>query len=382
MATTKKIFISAGEASGDLHASNLVIAVHQLQPQMQFYGMGGKLMQQSGVEIIVNSNELSIVGAIEVITHSRQIWAAMRKIKKFLKIQRPDLIILIDFPGFNLWLAKVAKKAGIKVLYYISPQIWAWHQSRLKTISQYVDMMAVVFPFEIKFYQDAQIPVVCVEHPLVNIVKPSMPINVAKQNFHLDLGAKTIGLLPGSRKGEIQRLLPIILDAAALLHKNQPHLQFVLPLASSLTAKDIEPYLQNHPELPIKIIHNDNYNAMHICDAIIATSGTVTLEITLLAIPMVIIYKMAPVNYFLAKRLIKIPYIGLCNIIANNKIVQELIQHEANAENINAEIQRILNDEAYRSTMITKLIQVKQSLEGSSVEQPKRLIEQVVVDML
>lgn len=363
------ILLSAGEASGDLHAAKLVNDIKKDIPNTYFCGMGGNLMHDAGVDILIDSKDMSIIGGIEILTHSLKIIKAMRTMKNALKTKKISLVILVDYPGFNLWLAKVAKQAGIKVLYYISPQIWAWHQSRIIKIKKYVDFMAVFFPFETKFYEKAQVPVGFVGHPLAQTVYPTMPKETAKAKFQLDTNKLTIGLFPGSRKGEIKRLFPVMLNAAILLQKQYPNIQFILPLALTLTNQDLEQHLQRHPELKVTIIKNYNYDVANVCDAIIATSGTVTLEIGILAIPMVIIYKMAPFNYFFAKRLIKVDFIGLCNIVAEEKVAPELIQEQATAENVFAEINQILQNESYRKTMINKLSQIREKL----INQPNKI---------
>ena len=362
------IYISVGEASADFHASNLVKEIQREMPKIKICGMGGKLMRESGVDILIDSSKLAIVGGTDVLKNFHKIFAVMRTVKRLLKTNPPKLIILIDYPGFNLWLAKTAKKYNIKVLYYISPQIWAWHQSRIKKIKKYVDFMAVVFPFEVKIYAKAKVPAAFVGHPLVKTVKPTMSATIAKNTFTLNQENKIIGLFPGSRHSEIKLLLPLMLEAAKLLQNKYHNLQFVLPLASSINEEEILAYTRNI-DFKINIIKNKNYDVMNVCDAIIATSGTVTLEIALMAIPLVIIYKMAAFNYFFAKRLVKIPFIGLCNIVAEEKIAEELIQENATPENIFQEIDKILSNSNYREEMILKLRETKNKLENSNQQQ-------------
>lgn len=373
------IFICAGEASGDMHAANLIkkIKAKSIHSNITFNGMGSSAMRAAGANIIVDSTDLAVIGGIEILCHFSKILRAMRTIKQEINRNRPDLLILIDYPGFNLWLAKIAKKMGIKILYYISPQIWAWHQNRVNKIRRYVDMMAVVFPFEVKFYSNAKVPVTLVRHPLLDSVKTSLDKTTAQTTFALDQHKITIGLFPGSRKNEIKYLLPIMLQAAVILKKHYPHSQFVLPLAPSLQEHDIAPYLTNL-SVNITIIKNQTHNLASICDAIIATSGTVTLEIALLAIPMVIIYKLTYLTYWIIKQIIKIPYIGLCNIVAEKAIVPELIQTAASAENIAAVLIKILEDKEYRNTMIKELQQVRHKLAG---EENAESIENVVLAM-
>ena len=374
----KRIMIVAGEASGDLHGSNLVKEALRIDPGLSFFGIGGRRMRDEGVTILVDSSEMAVVGLVEVISHSRVIYRAYSILKKIIHSNPPDILILIDYPDFNLLLAKVAKCAGVKVLYYISPQIWAWRVGRVKKIARLVDRMAVVFPFEVPFYEKEGVPVTFVGHPLVDTVHPTMTRPGAQTCFGLDPDKKTVGLFPGSRKGEIRNLLATIIDAAALLRKHYPDLQFILPLASSLSNADIAPFIGSNP-LDIRVIDGKVYDVMQVCDAIISVSGTVTLEAALMGVPMVIIYRVSPLTYAVGKRLIKVDHIGICNIVAGERVVRELIQDDAEPGWIAAEIGRILSDEAYAREMRAKLADVKAKLGvgGGSARVAKLLVEMV-----
>jgi len=374
----QKIFIIAGEASGDLHGADLVHKLKNKYPEIQLFGMGGKLMQQAGVDILIDIKETAFVGLFDILKNLSKIFTIFKKIKTALSAQRPDLIILIDYPAFNLRLAKIATKAHVKVLYYISPQIWAWHASRIKIIKRYVDHMAVILPFEVEIYKKAEVPVTFVGHPLLKIVKPNISIDAAKKSLGLPNNRTIIGLMPGSRKSEITYLLPIMLKAAELLQDRYPNIQFLLPLASSLDERDLALHLTDTQLLPIHIIKEDHYNAMQTCDAIIAASGTATLEVTILGIPLAIIYKTSPIEAFLGRRLMKIKYLGLCNVIAGKEIVQEFLQEKAEPHAIAKEISRILDDESYRRKIISDMNLVKQALDvptGNSIE---RVVEEVL----
>jgi lipid-A-disaccharide synthase len=372
MSKTKKILISAGEASGDMHAANLVRSVHEIDPVIQFYGMGGVNMQQAGVNLIVNSRELAVMGIFDVITHFPKIKAAMSIMWRAVRNDRPNLVILIDYSGFNLRLAKAAKKAGVKVFYYVSPQIWASRQWRVKTVRKYVDVMVVILPFEVDFYKRHGIKAHFVGNPLVNKAQVTMTKHNAQQKFGLNPKRKTVGLFPGSRLSEIKRILPVILEAARLIKEKFPDVQFIMPLASSLTMDDLKPYI-TASTIEIKIVAGYNYDVMQVCDAIIAVSGTVTLEIALIGTPLVIIYKIFP-QYFPIKWVVKIPHIGLCNIIAGKEIAKELLQQQANPKNICAEISRILTDKKYRATMCHELANVKAKLTANNQENLAMLV--------
>jgi lipid-A-disaccharide synthase len=360
--------IVAGEASGDIYGADLVREAHKLDPQLHFFGIGGQRMREAGAETLIDSADMAVVGLVEVLKHFDVIAAAFRTLKQILLNEPPDLLILIDYPGFNLRLAKVAKKAGVKVLYYISPQIWAWRQGRVTKIARLVDHMAVILPFEAPFYEKAGLPVSFVGHPMLDLVTVDMDRSAAAASFNLDPGRQIIGLFPGSRKSELERLLPVIVAAAAKLKERFSGIQFILPLASTLREDDIAP-LFTAAGLDVSITRERIHDMIRACDAVISVSGTVTLEIALVGTPMVIIYKLSPLTYQLAKRLVKVPNIGLCNIVAGETVVQELIQDDANPEMIAAEVGRLLVERPYHSAIVSKLggVRAKLGCGGASV---------------
>ncbi len=337
--------IIAGEASGDLHAAKLVREVQEKTADVQFYGIGGEQMRKAGVETLVDSAQLAVVGLVEVLAHWSTISGALKKMQRLLRTDPPDLLILTDYPDFNLRLAKTAKECGVKVLYYISPQVWAWRQKRVYKIRDRVDMMAVVFPFEEDFYRKYNVPVRFVGHPLTDEVHASADTQTLRKEFLLDSDRPVVGLFPGSRHSEIRRLLPIIVAAAKLIADKEPQSQFIVPVASTLSENDILPYFED-TELDLRIISDRSYDVMQACDAIITVSGTVTLEIALLHKPMVVINRISRLSYFLVSRMLKIPYIALCNIVANRKIVPELIQDDATPEKIATTLLALLQDSA------------------------------------
>lgn len=361
MKNARRIMIVAGEASGDIYGADLVSEALKLAPDLHFFGIGGARMREAGVETLVDSSDMAVVGLVEVIKHFDVISSAFRTLKQIVLNDSPDLLILIDYPGFNLRLAKVAKKAGVKVLYYISPQIWAWRQGRVKKIARLVDHMAVILPFEAPFYQRAGVPVTFVGHPMLDLVSVALDRSAAASSFNLDPSCKIIGLFPGSRRNEIERLLPVIIAAAAKLKERFPDIQFILPLASTLHSDDIAPLL-TAANLDVTITRDRIHDMIRACDAVISVSGTVTLEIALVGTPMVIIYKLSPLTYQLAKRLVKVDNIGLCNIVAGETVVQELIQDQANPEAIAAEIGKLLTDHAYQAAIVGKLGEVRSKL--------------------
>ena len=370
--------IVAGEASGDLHGSNLVKEALRLDPTVSFFGIGGPHMREAGVETLVDSSEMAVVGLVEVLAHFGVIYRAYATLKRAIRTNPPDLLILIDYPDFNMLVARVAKRAGVKVLYYISPQIWAWRTGRVKKIARLVDRMAVVFPFEVPFYEKAGVPVTFVGHPLADRVRPSMTRHEALAAFGLDPGRRVVGLFPGSRRGEIARLFPVILESARLLKGRCPDLQFILPRASSLTDADIAPQL-TASGLEVVVARDRVYDVMQVCDAIVTVSGTVTLEIALMEVPMVIIYTVSPLTYEVGKRIIRVDHIGICNIVAGERVVPELIQHDVTADRIAAEIGRYLDDPVHAGKTRAGLATVKEKL---GVGGCSERVAAIVLDML
>jgi lipid-A-disaccharide synthase len=370
--------IVAGEASGDLYGAQLAAETALLSPDFRFFGIGGERMREAGVETLVDSADMAVVGLVEVLRHFDVIADAFLRLKKILLQTPPDLLVLIDYPGFNLRLARVARRAGVRVLYYISPQIWAWRQGRVKKIARLVDHMAVIFPFELPFYQRAGVPASFVGHPLYDLVSVRANRGEAAAGFGLDPCRRIVGLFPGSRRGEIRRLLPVILQAAALLKRRFPDLQLVLPLASTLREEELTPHL-HAAGLDVTITRERIHDLIRACDAIVSVSGTVTLEIALVGTPMVVIYKLSPLTYQLARRLVKVPNIALCNIVAGETVVKELIQGEASADGIAAEIGRILHDAAYGDAIRERLATVRSRLgRGGAARNLARLIQEMV----
>jgi lipid-A-disaccharide synthase len=374
-----EVMLVAGEASGDLHAANLVKALRELCPQVRCYGMGAGAMRATGVEILVDSSTLAVVGLVEVLAHYREIKVALSTLQAVIKTRKPDLLILVDYPDFNLRLAATAKWAGVKVLYYVSPQVWAWRPGRVKKIGRAVDMMAVVFAFEVPFYEKAGVPVRFVGHPLVDEAKPSMTRAQALGRFALASNGKVIGLFPGSRRSEIKRLMPVIAQTAKLLRTRFPRAQFVLPVAPGLDRKLIETYLDDTAP-PVTLVEEANiYDVIQVCDAIITKSGTATLQIALMATPMVIIYKVSGLSYWIARRLVTVKQIGLANIVAGKRVAKEFIQDEARPQAIAAEIECLITNKEYADTLRRDMTGIRAALgEGGG----SRKVARLVTDML
>jgi len=372
------VMIVAGEASGDMYGATIAAELRALAPATRFFGMGGDCMRKAGVETLVDANRMAVMGLVEVLGHLPVIVKAFNLLKRQLLDNPPKLLILIDYPDFNLRLAKVAKRAGVKVLYFISPQVWAWRSGRVKGIGRVVDRMAVLFPFEVPFYEQAGIPVSFVGHPLLDMVRPSLGKEEARQSFGLSGAGRVVGLFPGSRKAEIEKLLPVVLESARLLKERLPDLEFLLPLASSLREEDISPQVAASG-LPVRIVSGRNHDLMVACDAAISVSGTVTMELALVGVPMVIIYRVSPLTYEVGKRVIKVAHIGICNIVAGRRVVQELIQHEAEPFGIAREMERLLTDAPYAAEVREGLAGVRVKLGNGGAL--KRLAR-VALDMM
>jgi lipid-A-disaccharide synthase len=353
--------IVAGEASGDLHGSSLIREARALDPEVRFFGICGPRMREAGAEALVDSSEMAVVGLVEILAHFGTIRRAWQTLARILKNEPPDLLILIDYPDFNLLLARVAKRAGVKVLYYISPQVWAWRAGRVHTIARLVDHMAVVFPFEVPFYERAGVPVTFVGHPLADRVASRLSPVEARLSLGLEPDRAVVGLFPGSRKSEVNRLLPGILEAASLMRERTPGVQFVLPLSPTLTPEDIRPFLEASG-VPVPVSRVDIYDLMRACDAVVCVSGTVTLELALMGVPMVIIYRVAPLTYLVGRRLIRVDHIGLCNIVLGERTVPELVQDDAEPRRIADEVGRLLEDEGYARRMRERLALVRERL--------------------
>lgn len=379
----KNVLMVAGEVSGDLHGSNLVKAMQRLDPGIRFCGLGGEKMAQAGVEILMPASKLAVIGIFEVLSKSFSIIDARFKLNNHLKKQPPDLLILIDYPGFNLPLAQRAKKNGLKVLYYISPQIWAWRRGRLKKISKVVDRMAVILPFEKDFYQNSGIKVEYVGHPLLDhIPEDNLPEDNHKDN-QLQKRAPIIGVLPGSRIQEIKRLLPVMIKALEMTSPHYPDMKIILPLSTMINDELIE--LVNHflrqTALKIHILRQDLHQALKGCDLALVTSGTATLETAIMEIPMIIVYRVSLLSSWIGKMVVKVPYIGLVNLVAGREVVPEFVQNEVTPQKLADEIISILQNSEKREEMVRDLRRVKEMLGGPGAsERTARIALDMVED--
>ena len=361
--TANEIMIVTGEASGDMHGARLVEAMRARRPELTFCGMGGPALAAAGVEILFDASRLAVVGVVEVLAHGKDILAARATLVRRLK-RRPTLLILIDYPDFNLLLAKKAKKMGITVFYYITPQVWAWRRSRARIIGRRSDSIGVILPFEADFFARQGITAHFVGHPLLDVVHADQDASLMRHQWEIAPGSKVVGLLPGSRSGEIQALLPVFLAGAAQLAQQMP-LALIIPKAPTVAREVLEKYCQAAYKEKLKIIitDTDRYAVMAACDAAVAASGTVTLELAILGVPMVVAYRLSPLSYRLGRLLIRhLRFFSLVNLVAERQVVPELLQEEVTASRLCSELTRLLQDPAYRQTMRMALQEVRHRL--------------------
>jgi lipid-A-disaccharide synthase len=356
-----RILISAGEESGDLQGANLVTALKAICPGLQFYGLGGKKMRQAGVETCSDIDRMGGLGLMEFFGGFYLHWKVYRILCREVASGRYDAVILVHYPLFNLFFARACHKAKVPVFFFISPQIWAWRKGRIKKIRRLVDKMYVILPFEEKLYRDADVDVEFVGHPFIELVQPTMAREEAFKLFGLTPGIKTIGLLPGSRKAEIDRLLDVMVQASALIKKDLGECQFVLPIADSIDPEYVRGKLRNAP-VEIKVVMGKSYDVMNCSDFLVCASGSATLEAGLLGCPMVIIYKLHPLSYWLGKWLVKVKNFGLVNIVAGEEVVPELLQSQVTAENIAREALLVLKDAGRQRAVRDRLLRVRESL--------------------
>ena len=356
----RQIMICAGEASGDLHAGALTAELLKLDNDVHVFGMGGDNLRAAGGEVLFDIKDHSVMGFVEVVRKLPSLFKLRDELSKLMDERRPDCLVVIDYPDFNMRIAKIAKKKGIPVVCFIAPSAWAWRKGRAKKVAKIVDKIASIFPFEYDVYKEAGADVEFVGHPLVDIVKPTMTKAEAEQFFDKKPDRKIVLLMPGSRLQEINRLLPPMLEAAQIIHTQRPDVDFYLPRASTISEELLQSYLAKIDVL-VHVIDKGNYDIMSISDVAIATSGTVTLEAAMLDLPNVIIYKGAPVAVFIARRLVKLSHIGLPNIVADRGILPELIQEDVTAENIAKEVFALL-DEQNREKVMADLAYMKDRL--------------------
>jgi lipid-A-disaccharide synthase len=339
--------IVVGEASGDAHAAHLVEALRQSAPEIswEFFGSTGQKLRDAGVETIVKADDLAIMGLLEIGKALPMFWNVFKKLKQAAIEQKPDAVVLVDFPDFNMKLAKSLKKVGLKVIYYVSPQLWAWRSYRIKTIEKYVDLLLTILPFEKKWYAERGVNhVEFIGHPLVGEVQPKFSKTEFCAKYFLNENQPIVALLAGSRHKEITKILPPMLDAVDILHRKNSKIQFVLPVAPTRKREDLEKIIaESKADLPkLTIVENETREAVASADAAVVASGTATLETGLLQTPMCIVYKVSAHNWHTLRHLINVEHYGLINLIAEERLATELIQNDCNGKQIAEEVLRLL----------------------------------------
>lgn len=354
-----RLLISSGEPSGDLYAGELVAALRSKLPGVTGFGLGGDRLAAEGVSLVAHVRELAVVGLLEVVQHLPRFRAVFRELLAEVERQRPDLAVLVDYPDFNLRLARALAGRGIPVVYYISPQVWAWRRGRMRTIAATAARMLVIFPFEEELYRAAGVPVSFVGHPLVDLVKPAADRSAFLRECGLDPARPAIAVLPGSRRKEVGHNLPPLAGAVRLLAARRPELQFLLALAPTLDPALVEPHLA---EAPLRLVRGRTHEAVGAAALALVASGTATVETALLGTPMVVVYRISTLSYALGRRFVRVPHYAMVNLIAGRRVVPELIQSGFTAESVAAEAESLLLDRERSARMRADLAEVRRRL--------------------
>jgi lipid-A-disaccharide synthase len=356
-----RIFIVTGEASGDLHGANLAGAIRALRPDAELIGVGGSRMQAAGVTLLPGIRRADTIGVSLGLAHLRAGLHNLWMLTRYLGRTRLDAVVFIDHPGVNLRLARVAKWVGQRVIYYIAPQVWAWAPIRMRLIRRRVDHAVVILPFEEALYRRAGVTCTFVGHPLLDEVAPSYDRDELRKRFGLDSAAPVVGLLPGSRESEVRALFPLMLQAAAMIARRHPGVQFAVAQAPTIAGELLDALLAE-AGVPVRVMQNQASEVMAASDVLLVASGTATLQAAVVGTPMVLAYRVPWLTYWLARWLIRIPWIGLVNIVAGRSIVPELIQQEATPGRMSEEVSRLLADGQAAGRMRAELRKVREAL--------------------
>jgi len=372
-----RVLIITGEASGDLHGANLAIALKALAPDVSVLGVGGARMQAAGVDLVQGIGHLDVIGIIGP-SAVRALVQRVLSLRRFLRREPLDLVVLIDHPGLNFHFARIAKQAGRRVVYYIAPQIWAWRPRRMRWMQRRVDHVVVILPFEEDLYRRADVPCTFVGHPLLDEMTPSYDRDRIRSTYGVPRDARVIGLLPGSRRGEIRALLPVMLEGVRLLQRDSGLLKVILAVADTVDQGEIKRRC-DEAGLDVRLVSRDPNGVMAAADLLFAASGTATLQAAIIGTPMVIVYKMPWLIYLIARLLVRVRSIGLANIVAGRAFLPELIQHQATPARLAAEARRILEDTPYREGMKAEMARVRTLLgtPGASKRAAAVVLEQL-----
>lgn len=379
MTRSPRILISAGEASGDRLGAGLARALLARRPDLELIGMGGEQMAASGVRLVQDAAEVAVVGIVEVLAHLPAIRRAKRRLERALEQERPDLLVPIDFPDFNLRLAAAAARVSVPVVYFVSPQVWAWRPGRVRRIRDLVRRMLVLFPFETTLYQEAGVPVTFVGHPLADAAPAARPRDELLRRTGLDPAHRVVALLPGSRRGEVARLFPIMLGAAARLARDHADLQWLIPVAPGLEAGPLREAIAGSGLERATTYAGDFPEILSVCEAGVVAAGTASLEAAVSGLPMVVVYKMNVLSYLLGKALVRVEHVALPNLVMEQRIVPELIQGECTEEGIAAGLGAYLDDPARAASVRGALGQVRRRLGGPGAFD--RAAEQILAEL-
>jgi lipid-A-disaccharide synthase len=362
MTSKKHIFISAGETSGDIHASGLISELLRLTPELEISGLGGSNLQNLGTKLLYHSRDLAAMGFWEVATKIGFFMKVKRDCHRFLKDHKPDLIILVDYPGLNLNLAKAAFNLGIPVVYFIMPQVWAWKPKRIYSLKKYCSRLLSILPFEVEFFNKFDTEIDFIGHPMIDLISPTVNPSECRQKLQLEDNMKVITMLPGSRMQVMNKNLPVMISALRILHDKYKNVSGIIVKAPDLKTKLYQDLIGNAPD-NVKIIDEDKYEYMKASDAVMVASGTATLETALCGTPGVVIYRTSQLTYFLVKHMININNIALANLVAGETVFPELIQQKATPENIAAAISRYIDDAGYFDNVLERISQIRSKLE-------------------
>jgi lipid-A-disaccharide synthase len=367
----QEILISAGEPSGEMYAARLAAAL-RARADVHLFGLGGPRMREAGVELLANSSEVAVVGITEVIRRLPAVWRIYQQLAQEAARRKPKLAILVDFPDFNLRLARRLHAQGVRIVYFISPQLWAWRPGRVHLMKRLVERVICIFPFEEEFYRSAGVPVNFVGHPLVDSVRPYMTREAMAARHGLDPRKPVVALLPGSRPGEIAHNLPAMLDACHLLNAAGSY-EYVLAVAPGILETQIAAHARS--DLAIHLAHEVTYDVLNAADVAIVASGTATVEAALLGAPMVVVYRVSATTAFIARRLVRTPHFAMANLIAGRRVVPELIQEEFTPEALAYEVRRLLDSAEARELMKRDLADVRAKLgPGGAIDRAAEII--------
>jgi lipid-A-disaccharide synthase len=357
-----RLLISAGEASGEMYGAALLEALRKIAPEpIEAFGLGGERMRAAGCDTVVDAKDVAVVGIAEVVTHLPRIYGEFHKLLREADRRKPDVAVLIDFPDFHFRLAKQLHARGIPVVYYVSPQLWAWRRGRIKLVQRYVKKMLVIFPFEEQFYRDHGVQAEFTGHPLGELAIEVEQREQYAAHYQLDPAKPWLALLPGSRRKEVQLILPTVLEAAKLLG---PHYEYLLPVASTLNADWMRRQLLTIPGIPRVTLTSDARQTLLQARAAVVASGTATVEAAVLGTPFVMVYRVAPLSWHLGRRLVKLTNFAMPNLIAGREIIRELVQKDFTAAHVAEEVLKLVEDGEHRSGVIRDLAEVRNHLQA------------------